>query len=123
MSMPSPLNVVVLASLEAGFHGIEKVSGLTKPGVSPRYLLATVEESDKFADFSSIDTASIGFWVALDHVSKIKCEDVAAKLQLDPEYSRGFYDSHLPNPVASASNMVELQRIVDEIWEAFCATS
>ena len=123
MSMPLPINVVILASSEAEFRGIKKVSRLRKPGVSPRYFLATLERSDKFAYFASIDQASIRLWVALDQPSKLKCEEIAARLQSSPGYSRGFYDIHLPNPVVSAATMTDLQRIVDEVWEAFCATS
>ena len=123
MSMPQPIDVVVLASSEAGLHGIKKVPGLKKPGVSPRYLLATIEGSDKFSSFSSIDPVGVGFWIALDQPSKLKCQETVARLQSDPQYSRGFYDVHLPDPVVSATTMADLQRIVDEVWEAFCATS
>ena len=121
--MPLPINVVILASSEAGLHGITRVSGLKKPGVSPRYFLATVEGSDEFPSFSSIDPAGIGFWIALDQPSKLKCQKTVARLQSDRQYSRGFYDVHLPDPIASATDMADLQRIVDDVWEAFCATS
>ena len=123
MSMPLPIDVVVLASSEAGLDGMKKLSGLRRPGVSPRYLLATIERSDKFSTFSSIDPAGIGFWIALDQPSRLKCQETVARLQSNPQYSRGFYDVHLPDPVASATSTADLQRIVDEVWEAFCATS
>ena len=123
MSMPLPINVVILSSSEAEFRGIKKVSRLRRPGVSPRYFRATLERSDKFAYFASIDQTSIRLWVALDQPSKLKCEEIAARRQSSQGYSRGFYDIHLPNPVVSAATMTDLQRIVDEVWEAFCATS
>jgi hypothetical protein len=123
MSVPLPIDVVVLASSEAGLHWARKVSGLKKPGVSPRYLMATIERSDKFPSFSSIDPAGIGFWIALDQPSKLKCQETVARLQSDTQYSRGFYDVHLPDPVVIATDMADLQRIVDDVWEAFCATS
>ena len=125
MSMPLPLNVVILASSEAGFHGIKKLSGLSKPGVSPRYTLATLDSpsSRKFSDFKATDQSKVGFWIALDESSAQQCRKTVAALKSNPGYSRGFYDTHLPDPVVKARSMSELQKIIDEVWEAFCATS
>jgi len=125
MSMPLPLNVLILASSEAGFQGIKKIAGLSKPGVSPRYTLATLDSpsSQKFSKFEDVDHSKVGFWIALDESSALQCKKALAALQSNPDYSRGFYDAHLPNPVATVRNMNELQRIIDDVWEAFCATS
>ena len=125
MSMPLPLNVVILASAEAGFQGIKKITGLSKPGVSPRYTLASLNcpSSQKISKFGDIDHSKVGFWIALDESSKVQCNKMVAALMSKAGYSRGFYDAHLPNPVITASSMDELQKIVDEVWDAFCATS
>jgi hypothetical protein len=125
MSMPLPLSVVILASSEAGFQGIKKITGLSKPGISPRYFLATLDRpsTQKITHIEDIEHSQVGFWIALDEPSALQCNKVVAALRCNPGYSRGFYDVHLPNPVVKVRNMSELKKLIDEVWEAFCATS
>ena len=125
MGYPQHLNVVVLAASESGYHGIRKLEGLRKPGISPRYTLSTISPpvNTKLKAFAEVDQATVGFWIALDVPSEAMCRSVVTRLRTDPTYTRGFYDQFLPDPVVRASGMKELQDVVDDVWDAFCATS
>jgi hypothetical protein len=125
MSMPLPINVVIASTNEASFAGLKKIDGLSKPGVSPRYTLATIENptSKKFVHFDQIDQSQMGYWVALDAVALSHCQAAVQRLMSRKAFDRGFYETHLPKPVVFAKDMKELQTIVNSIWVAFCATS
>lgn len=125
MSMPLPLNVVIAAETEEAFVCVKKVEGLRVPGISPSYAFAVLTDtkSGKFIPFSGVDHSSIGYWIALDKTAFSRCQSIFHELKSKKGFSRGFYDSHLPEAVVLASNAEELQKTVNFVWEAFCATS
>ncbi|HCX82800.1 MAG TPA: hypothetical protein DHV01_14530 [Rhodoferax sp.] len=125
MSMPLSINVIIAAATEDAFAELKNIEGLQGTGISPRYWLAAIKQptSDKVSTFDKAAHYRVGYWIALDEAAFSSCKDVFNQLSTQKGYSRGFYDSHLPNPVVLAHDAKELQEIVNYVLEAFCATS
>lgn len=127
MSMPLPLSAVIVASSEADLGGIRKrVVGLRRPGIAPRYTLATLAKPGAFSKhkhFPRLAPQEFALWIALDERALMAAEEAYKAAMNSNGYGRGFYDTHLPDPVCFAANEKELQALVDRAWEAFCATS
>ncbi len=91
---------------------------LSKKGIAPRYVLATLKDSggNGAVLFTSIKRETVGFWVALDDAALQACKTL-------PQYSRSFYDHHLPDREVVVRTATEFEALTKTIWEAFCATS
>lgn len=125
MSMPLPINVVIAAATEDAFAVLKNIEGLQGSGFSPRYWLAALKQptSEKVCTFDKVAHYNAGYWIALDEAAFSSCKAVFNQLSTQKGYSRGFYDTHLPDPVALAHDSNQLQKIVNDVLEAFYATS
>ena len=125
MSMPLYIEIAVVSYNESGFKEIEGIDALSKTGIAPRYVLVTLDHPMKkgITQIDRLKHESIGLWVALDDDALSKSLQVYKDMSSRPNYSRGFYDYHLPTAVVRVDGHDEFKTLTERVWEAFCATS
>lgn len=117
--------IAVVSSNMASLKKITKGAKIFQPGVAPRYQLITLDgtEGKRIIRLEDIDCLRILLWIALDDTALTKCNEMNSRNLDNPNYSRGFYEQHLPNTVIKIDSHKEFQTQVEQISEAFCATS
>jgi len=125
MSMPQYIIIAVVSSNMATLKKITKDALIFQPGVAPRYKLVTLDgkEGKRITSLEEIEVHRILLWIALDDAALAKCNEMNSQNLENPHYNRGFYDQHLPNPVIKIDSPDHFRNKVEEISEAFCATS
>jgi hypothetical protein len=125
MSMPQPLLVAVVASGPERLRGLTKGAAISAPGVAPRYALVSLDlaAGKRVISLPQLESERVILWVALDDGAEARCRQLHQKNERRPSYSRGFYDTHLLEPVLRVSPKQEFERLVSTIYGTFCATS
>jgi hypothetical protein len=125
MSMPQYIEIAVVASSSEALQSVTKGARISEPGIAPKYFLVALDKptGKRVIGLSELKHEHILLWVALDNSARHKCDELHQQNVGNKNYSRGFYDAHLPEPVVRVESNAEFKKKVAAIYDAFCATS
>ncbi len=125
MSMPQYIEIAVVGATEETVSAMTAGAVLPNSGIAPRYHLLSLTIPDKgiCQCFSDVNTDRVLYWVALDQESLLASQNASQHNSSRDGFSRGFYDSYLPETVVLVDDNQQFIAETRKIMEAFCATS
>ena len=125
MSMPQYIMIAVVSSTGDRLRAITKGAQTSEPGIAPRYSLVALDGQlcKRMIPLSELEKERVLLWIALDDQAKVICQQLHQINLANEQYSRGFYDTFLPEPVVRIDSSKEFQEKVAEVYKAFCETS